>query len=158
LKNFQNSPAGDEFLHGLPKNDIQTSLLSGTLLQSLSLSDANNTLLSSASSRFLSFRWSGSRFENNLEGRITLTTLVIPNTGVPSPESSLNALHTDLGFSLPRDYDDLQCPRWRMRFWTSMAWVDTKDTWMDSYLGHPGQQVTTAENKSDLAVLCEFRR
>ncbi|KAI1101160.1 hypothetical protein F4804DRAFT_316936 [Jackrogersella minutella] len=152
LKNFQDSPACDEFLQGMPENYMQASLVTEALLRGQPLGGADNALLSSAPSRFLSFRWnSGYRFEEDLQGRVTLTALAMPYTGVPIPES-WRAVYNAFGEFLPRGCEDLrvQWPRSRMHFWTAWAWVDS-DLWQ------LGQQTVTAEER-DRAVLCEFRR
>ncbi|KAI0113855.1 hypothetical protein F4776DRAFT_667018 [Hypoxylon sp. NC0597] len=75
--------------------------------------------LSLAPSRFLSFQWnSGSRFEEYLQGRVTLTALAIPYTGVPVPELWCSAVYSTFGEFLPRGCEDLrvQWPRSRMHF------------------------------------------
>lgn len=162
LKNFQNSPACDEFLQGLPDNDVQTSLVSGASLQGLSLDDAadNDAPSSSApSSRFLSFQWtSGYRFEEDLQGRVTLTALAMPYTGDPVPESWRNAVYSALGNFLPSGCEDLR-EKWPpplMHFWTAWAWVDSSNL-----EGQPGQQqvgATAGNDSGRRAVVCQFRR
>ncbi|KAI2606573.1 hypothetical protein GGR54DRAFT_644187 [Hypoxylon sp. NC1633] len=68
LKNFQSSPACDEFLKALPEHKTQVSVLSGALLRGLSLEDPVGASAPSSSSRFPSFRWDYHyRFEEHLQ-------------------------------------------------------------------------------------------
>ncbi|OBT85998.1 hypothetical protein VE02_06356 [Pseudogymnoascus sp. 03VT05] len=163
LKKFQNSPACDEFLQYLPKNGVEPSLESGTLLRDLSLGNANDSSLSPAPSRLLSFQWaSGYGFEENLEGRVTLTAFVIPYTGDSTPESSQNAVYGAVRGAFdqfrPRGCEDISSPSMQTHIWKQWAVVDNKDALVDSDPWQLGGQVATAENEGGRMVLCEFRQ
>ncbi|KAM0264978.1 hypothetical protein ACHAQJ_000494 [Trichoderma viride] len=168
LKKFKDSPAGDKFLQSLPEKDTRASLISGASLKGLSLNDTDDAKLSSAPSRFLSFQWdSGFQFKEHLEGRITLTALVLPYTDVPNREPLRNAVKTAFKGFLPAGCEDLiprpvvnPNPRQRLGLYrerfpymyssTAWAWVDTGDACADGDL--------IGENNSGRTVLCEFRR
>ncbi|KAK4150344.1 hypothetical protein C8A00DRAFT_18107 [Chaetomidium leptoderma] len=164
LKNFQHSPACAEFLRGLPEHDVQASLLSGALLQGLSLGDAKDDDApspSSAPSRFHSLQWTSPYgFEDDLQGRVTLTAFEIAYTGVPSPGPWRSVLQNTFGHFVPGGCEDLlqRWPPTRMQNWTAWAAIDTEDARVDSDHSQLGQQAATAGNESGRAVLCEFRR
>ncbi|KAI0837651.1 hypothetical protein F5Y06DRAFT_70979 [Hypoxylon sp. FL0890] len=154
LKNFQNSPACEEFLQSLPENDMQASLVSGALLRGLSLSDADDASLLSARSRFLSFGWKmgfGS-FNWDLQGRITLTAFALPYTACPIPEPWRDAVYGTFSNFLPTGCEELRSwRRVKIEYWSQWAWVD-------SGLSQLEQQAAAAGNKSYRTVLCQFRR
>jgi hypothetical protein len=154
--------------------------VSGALLQALSLNDANNdadnATLSLAPSRFLIFQWdSGFYFTQHLEGRITLTALVMPYTDFPNREPLRDAVLGAFKGFLPVGCEDLipqpvpnnpQRPigLYRAHFpymfsSTAWAWVDAGDACADGNMKQPVQQSgQQAENDNGRMVFCEFRR
>ncbi|KAI1470385.1 uncharacterized protein F4812DRAFT_417327, partial [Daldinia caldariorum] len=164
LKNFQSSPACAEFLQGLPEEDVQPSPAPGALLWSASMDDAASSS-SATSARFVSFQWnSGYRFEEDLQGRVTLTILAIPYTGDPVPEPWASAVHSTFDQFLPEGCEDLsaQWPGARMHFWTAWAWVDggipQQQEGGEEENVAAGKKKKKKKKKSDQAFLCEFRR
>ncbi|KAK6957470.1 hypothetical protein Daesc_000256 [Daldinia eschscholtzii] len=151
LQAFQNSPACGEFLQGLPENHFQGSLDSRGLLWSPSTDGAGDASSSRTPARFVSFQWnSGYQFEEDLQGRMTITILAIPYTGDTIPNSWSSTIYNTFSQFLPRGCEDLrvQWPDSRMHFWTAWAWVDTELS----------QQQVAAGKESGQALLCEFRR
>lgn len=87
-KNSKIPPAREKFLQCLPQNGVKAALGSGALLQNLPFDDPDGSSLPPALLRFTSFRWvTGSDFEENLQGRVTLTALVVPYTSNKIPDS-----------------------------------------------------------------------
>ncbi|KAL6693374.1 hypothetical protein J3F84DRAFT_396296 [Trichoderma pleuroticola] len=172
LKNFQDSPACAEFLKGLPDSGV----VSGGLFQRLSLNDAENTgtAVSPTASRFPSLHWHYSNGkELEVEGRVTLTTLLVPYTGGPDLEQiRFSIVRAFKGF-VPADCEDLRPPPPLSRDsiplggqWPGLvaflpkpdglvwAWTDTGDNeqWQP-----PGQSVAAEQNDSGQMVVCQFR-
>ncbi|KAI1807188.1 hypothetical protein F4811DRAFT_550143 [Daldinia bambusicola] len=155
LKAFQSSPACAEFLQSLPEKDLPASPASGALLWSAFPVDASS---SSASARFLSFQWNGGyRFEEDLQGRVTLTILAIPYTGDPVPESWTTAVYDAFEQLLPEGCEEIsaQWPDARMHFWTAWAWIDSD---ISQHQEEGEEEVEAGKKKSGQALLCEFRR
>lgn len=142
---------------------MKAALESGALLQDLSLDDSDGSSLAPVLPRFLSFRWvTGFGFEEDLQGRITLTVLVVPYTSDSIPESSRNAMHNALrgAFSQfwPRGCEDIHSLLTLTRFWKTWAMVDNKDALLTSDPWQLGEQVGKGGDEGGRMVLCEFRQ
>ncbi|PNP55970.1 hypothetical protein THARTR1_03907 [Trichoderma harzianum] len=152
------------------------SRISKTLQHRLSLNDAENTgtAVSPTASRFPSLHWHYSNGkELEVEGRVTLTTLLVPYTGGPDLEQiRLSIVRAFKGF-VPADCEDLRPPPPLSRDsiplggqWPGLvaflpkpdglvwAWTDTGDNeqWQP-----PGQSVAAEQNGSGQMVVCQFR-
>lgn len=176
LKKFQDSPVCDVFLKDLPENDVKVSLLSGALLQDLSLNQVDGSKPSSAPPRILSFQWeTGFDFSKELHGRTTFTALSMSYTGVPNRKPLRDVVLGAFNGFFPADCDDMRPrpvhnpnPRLRLGLYrerlpwmysqTAWVWMDTGENWVDADPEQLEQQGATVENSGGQMLFCQFRR
>lgn len=98
--------------------------------------------------------------DQHLEGRVTITTLLILYKGVPTFKLWFEAVYNVLDQFMPSGSGNfpVKWPRLLMKFWTSLAWLDTGDTSVNRDIGQEGQHAATAGDQGGQAILCEFRK
>ncbi|KAI1741117.1 hypothetical protein F4680DRAFT_417269 [Xylaria scruposa] len=156
LKKFQESPACAEFLQGLPeydRDDAQASIVSGSSLRDLSLDDASSSLpLPLRQSRFLVFQDTEATPTVDVEGRVTLTALMIPRQEDSMRRTWYEAVKRVFDSFVPRGCEIItgRYPTPRPRYLAAWSWVLTEDAWVDKKFGQK-------EGDSGRTIICEFR-
>lgn len=121
----------------------------------MSLDDLSATCVLLTKSRFTIYQWNqGYRFEEELQGRITITAFALPSTSTPILQSWYSTVFNAFAHFLPKGCQDLCGHNSRMHFWASWAWVVSDDIWQQEE-----QRVESGDNDGGhQTVLCEFRR
>jgi len=151
LKAFQSSAACAEFLQNLPKHEISlTSINAGEALKHLTLDDNTST-----SSRFMTLQYDSQVASSPIEGRLILTTLVVPDK---AGENGFRGVERTF---IPSNIDSVPGGRFSIpgvRFWHQRNeavwfWVLTEDKWVEEKFGKPRQ---TQEDYQPRSIYCHF--
>lgn len=133
LKNFKSSPACAEFLQKLPENNnvSQVSVETGSTLRYLTLDSA-----SSSTSRFLIFEHIDGRPTAAVEGRVTLTTFLVPQKDNSIRRTWCDSVKDVFGHFLPRGSESIRLKRrFSWQHLTVWFWVLMEDHWVESKFG-----------------------
>jgi hypothetical protein len=152
LKNFQNSPACEEFLRNLQQSDqSQDSYVLGSALDNTSSSSSS----SQAASRFLTFEHVNAYPTADLEGRVTFTAYMVPQKDDSMKEKWYHDLYDALGTFYPPGSEYLELHR---QFnWRSLIvyfWLLNEDSWVEEKFGTLEQDRQHGEGRT---IICEFR-
>ena len=131
LKSFRSSPACVEFLRNLPEHDnnSRVSIESGSALAHLTLDEAQ-------SSRFLTLKHVTENPTLDVEGRVTLTTLLVPRTVDDVFGIWKDNLESVFGAFMPRGSEFVTAYRnfW-FKFLAVWFWALEEDRWVEVKFG-----------------------
>ncbi|KAK4153828.1 hypothetical protein C8A00DRAFT_33440 [Chaetomidium leptoderma] len=154
LKNFQSSPACADFLRNLPEDDNpRVSIESGSALRHLTLDDASSSS-PPAPSRFLTFKHATEAVTSEVEGRVTLTTFLVPRKVDDVSGMCNDNFKSVFGNFVPRGSEFIT---WHRDFWFKFPavwfWVLAEDHWVEDKFGKLGQ---TQEDNQGRTLFCHF--